>query len=121
MLAILLLSHGSRNLAQRRQMDTVVKGMRERFPHNVLETCSLQFGEESLFSCLTRLANTGADKIVIVPCFLFDGIHTQKNIPELVEHFQQVFPNITVEITDVFGTDHRILDIISEKITKIIP
>lgn len=121
MTSILLISHGSRDLTQRRQMDAVTKGMKQRFPNSVLETCTLQFGEESLSACLERLAKSGADEIVVVPCFLFDGIHTKKNIPEIVECFQQVYPFVSVLVTDVLGTDERILDIILEKITKLIP
>lgn len=118
MTGILLLSHGSRDRDQRRQMDVILQGIKRRFPLYPVEAACLQFGEHPPLSGMIRLADAGADHILILPCFLFDGIHTKKHIPELIEQFCFQQKSISVTVGDVLGAAPEMIDIVSGNITK---
>lgn len=115
---IVLLSHGSHSLDQQRQMEIIRKEISFRFPHQLVRSASLLQGKETIFSVLEELNGLEVQQILVVPCFLFDGIHTQKNIPELIRSFCSCHNSVSITICDILGKDPQIVDIISHQIAK---
>ena len=118
LIGILLFSHGSHHPDQQKQMDAIQKKVSSRFPNCVIKSASLIQGKEAIFSILEKMNHLGAERILLIPCFLFDGIHTQQSIPQLIQLFRSSYPSVPIKICDILGTDPQMIDIISNQITK---
>lgn len=118
MIGILLFSHGSHHPGQQKQMDAIQKKVSFRFPNCLIKSTSLIQGKEAIFSILQKMNDSGVEHILLIPCFLFDGTHTQKSIPQLIQLFCSSYPSVPIKICDILGTDPQMIDIISNQITK---
>ena len=99
-------------------MDAIQKKVSSRFPNCVIKSASLIQGKEAIFSILEKMNHLGAERILLIPCFLFDGIHTQQSIPQLIQLFRSSYPSVPIKICDILGTDPQMIDILSNQITK---
>lgn len=118
LIGILLFSHGSHQKDQQKQMDAIQKAVSVRFPNCLVESSSLIQGREVIFSTLEKMVASGIERILLIPCFLFDGIHTKQNIPELIQLFTSSYQSVPIAICDILGTDPQIIDIISSRIAR---
>lgn len=115
MKGVLILAHGSREKEAEKAFETVVDMVRDRVDAPV-ETAYMDFSGQTIAAGLQRLADRGADDIRVVPCFLFSGIHVQKNIPAALATFSQEHPGIAVSVAETLGPDPRIAEILLDRI-----
>ena len=52
----------------------------------------------------------------MVPYFLFEGIHIQKDIPEEIGEILKKYPGVQVEMGKTLGADERLADILTDRI-----
>lgn len=117
MIGILLLGHGSRQKNAEREFNLVSNVISTLIPYPVCQAV-LGNGEPTIETAVENLINPQIKKIIIVPVFLFEGTHVQIDIPDKLNNLRLKYPKIEFEMTDCFGADGRIIDIITSRIKQ---
>lgn len=112
--ALIVLGHGSRNPAATAQFNELVEQVRVRRDELVL-TAFMELAEPSLAVAVGKAVRAGADAIVVQPCFLFDGMHIRRDIPEMLAGFAAEHPDVAFSVGRPIGVDTRIADILLER------
>ena len=112
--ALIVLGHGSRNPAATQQFQELVAQLRRRREEPVL-AAFMELAEPSLAAAVDEAVAGGADEIVVQPCFLFDGMHIRRDIPEMLAGFASGHPGVSFRFGRPLGADARIADILIER------
>jgi sirohydrochlorin ferrochelatase len=73
----------------------------------------------NLEQVVAEMVLMGAEKIIIAPAFLSNGIHIQKDIPAEIKHLKEKY-RVEIKMAPHLGADPRIGDIIMERIEEVI-
>ncbi|SFG44615.1 CbiX protein [Desulfotomaculum arcticum] len=115
--AIVLLSHGSRlpeAQATLQKIKTMVSSnITEDF---IVEGAALQFNQPDLPASIAKVVKQGATKIIVVPLFLYLGLHMQRDIPEILAKEKIIYPGVSINMSEHIGTDPLLLDIIMNRV-----
>ena len=76
----------------------------------------LELAEPSMSDAINQQIQIGANEIVIFPYFLSNGNHVSRDIPALIQTFQNKFPSIIFTILPVFGNYVEMASLISSMI-----
>lgn len=101
---MVLLGHGSRLEDANRELLAVADRLSEALGV-VVETAFLQLAEPPLDAVVGRAAENGACEVVVVPFFLFPGVHLQQDLPVLVQELQARHPGMRIATARCLG-DH---------------
>jgi sirohydrochlorin ferrochelatase len=116
MRAILIIDHGSvraeanhmlscvANLLQSMVGDSVLV----RFAHMELAVPTI---EQSFAACV----DAGATEIIAFPYMLSPGKHSTRDIPRLVSEAAAAHPGITYRVTEAFGVNSHLAQVIAER------
>ena len=115
MKGVLIVAHGSRRKQTERTLETVAQTARQKLPGTPMEIAYMEFSERNIPAGLDALAGRGANEIVVVPYFLFDGIHIQEDIPEALEQYRAAHPDVKITMGNPLGTDERLAAILAER------
>jgi sirohydrochlorin ferrochelatase len=116
--AILLMAHGSRipeaNDAVReiaalvRKMtgfDIVEVSFREQHPPNI---------QQGIDACVAQ----GAERIILMPYFLYMGAHVQEDLPEEMAQARGRYPRVEFAMGKHLGVHRKLADIVVERIAE---
>lgn len=114
-------------LVGRGSSDPVANSNFYKFSRMVWESLSYPWVENgfigitrpSLPEGLTRTINLGAKTIVVAPYFLFTG-KLYKRIVETVKDFRRQYPERTFYVTQYFGLERDVIDVVAERITDVL-
>jgi sirohydrochlorin ferrochelatase len=90
MTGILLLAHGSREGDTEVTMHQVTAYVKDILQNDMVEEAYLQFREQNLENGLLRLIERGAGEIIVIPYFLFEGVHIKEDIPPSLKSFAHI-------------------------------
>jgi sirohydrochlorin cobaltochelatase len=112
--ALIVLGHGSRNPAATEQFHDLIAQLRERRGEPVYPAF-MELAEPSLAHAVAEAVSAGADEIVVQPCFLFDGNHIRRDIPELLAGLAAEHAAVAFRFGRPIGADARVADILLER------
>ena len=112
--ALIILGHGSSNPAATEQFHELVAQLRERRDERVYPAF-MELAEPGLAGAVADAVAAGADEIVVQPCFLFDGNHIRRDIPEMLAELAAGRPAVTFRFGRPLGPDARVADILLER------
>ena len=108
--ALIVLGHGSRNPIASEQFLELVAQLRARRDDPVYPAF-MELAEPSL----TQAVSAGAERIIVQPCFLFDGMHIQRDIPAMLAGFKDDHPGVSFYYGRPFGVDVRLVELMQER------
>jgi sirohydrochlorin ferrochelatase len=116
---IILLSHGSRLP----EAQATVRAIRDQVVaagnFELVEIAALQFNQPDLPAALKTVVESGATKVIIMPLFLYQGLHMQKDIPDILKEQRVLYPKINITVTDHIGADPLLAEIIHKRIREV--
>lgn len=81
---VLLISHGSRLPYGEEVINQVAAIYREKTDYPVIVSY-MNMSKPSIPAAINQLADEGVEKIIAIPVFLAHGVHTKKDIPQLLQ------------------------------------
>lgn len=112
--ALIILGHGSRNPAATEQFCDLVAQLRARRDEPVYPAF-MELAVPSLADAVAEAVAAGAHEIVVQPCFLFDGNHIRRDIPEMLSGLASGHPAVIFRCGRPLGPDTRVVDILLER------
>jgi len=112
MKAIILFSHGARDVRWREPFDRLATLWREQHVGVPIELAFLEMMQPSLDEAVSSLADSGVTQITVVPVFFGQGGHLRNDFPVLLDACREKFPQITLGTTPAVGEDLAVLQAI---------
>ncbi len=112
---IIVLGHGSRADKSNEMFYNLIDKLDRRLEDQRVEGAAMELTNPTLEERVAELAGDGIEEIVILPLFLFPGIHVQEDIPAQADELAEEYPGIEFSIGDIIGDDSRLVDIIVDR------
>jgi precorrin-8X/cobalt-precorrin-8 methylmutase len=119
---LIIIGHGSKLPHNRENLEKLADIMRKRSKFKTVEISFMVRNKPTIPEAIENLARKGVSKIVLIPAFIAPGVHTTREIPELIE-LKEKEPflkerGIELVYGEPLGSDERIAEIIEEKALK---
>jgi precorrin-8X/cobalt-precorrin-8 methylmutase len=119
---LIIIGHGSKLPHNRENLGKLAEILRKRTTFKTIEIAFMMRNKPTISEAIESLVNKGVKKIVLVPAFLSPGVHTIREIPEMIETKEKepMLKERGIELVygEPLGSDERIAEIIEEKALK---
>lgn len=119
-IGIILLGHGSRSADAQLTVDSLVSQIEKSGLFEYVTGAMLQFNQPDLPSAISNAVLKGIDRLIVVPIFIFKGIHMKEDIPEILEQERLKHPKVRIELADNIGADIRLAEILLDRIREVV-
>lgn len=119
--ALLILAHGSRDVAARAEYQRVHAELAARLPEIPVEFSVLEFPGPDLRSIadgIRRCVEAGAERIVALPFFLFAAGHVRDDLPGELERAARASPGLRLSYQPSLGVDRRVVDVLERRASE---
>ena len=113
--ALIILAHGSKREETKQTLAEISAMVKAKGDYSIIEETYLQFCKPTLNDAVAKLTSQGITKIVIVPYFLFKGIHNTEDIPEELNKIKAENPGLEIFFAEPLGIDERLAQIVLER------
>jgi precorrin-8X/cobalt-precorrin-8 methylmutase len=119
---LIIIGHGSKLPHNRENLEKLAEILRKRSKFRTVEISFMVRNKPTIPEAIENLAKKGVSKIVLIPAFIAPGVHTTREIPEMIE-LKEKEPflkerGIELVYGEPLGSDERIAEIIEEKALK---
>ncbi len=119
-IGIILLSHGSRLPDAQDVLGGLVEQIRSAGDFSHVTGASLQFNRPDLPAAVAETVSAGVDRLIVVPLFLYMGMHMKKDIPEIVEEERKKYPRVRIDLAGNIGADRKLAEILLDRIREVV-
>jgi sirohydrochlorin ferrochelatase len=113
--ALLIIGHGSRSKDAVSVFNRIVDDVRKKGEFDCVEGAHMELATPSIETMVARLAERNIQSIVIVPYFLYEGIHLKEDIPAIFDKIMKEYPHITFTLARAIGYEPAMTDIILKR------
>jgi sirohydrochlorin cobaltochelatase len=78
----------------------------------------LELAEPGIGAGIDAAVAAGAERVLVLPHFLYPGRHVQRDIPGEVEEAVARHPEVTVELLGASGADDGVLDLLAAQVRR---
>lgn len=117
---IILLSHGSRLPAAKNTLNELVRQVVSTGNYDTVMGSALQFNQPDLQTAISEMVTQGIQRVVVVPLFLYMGVHMTEDIPEIIEEERKKHPQVQIDMASNIGADPRLTEILLDRIGEVV-
>ena len=114
--AILMMAHGSRIAEANDAAREIATMVQEMTGFEIVEVSFRELHEPNIQQGIDTCVVRGAERILLMPYFLFMGAHVQHDLPEEIEEAQTRHPGLIMEMGGHLGAHRKLAEIESERI-----
>jgi sirohydrochlorin ferrochelatase len=92
--AVILLGHGSRVPDAGRNMHKVAGGLKNKYGYEIVEICYMSRLGPHFPEIFEKCIELGANRVMVIPYFLHDGLHLVLDIPEMMQEIAARYPGV---------------------------
>lgn len=116
--AILLMAHGSR-IAEANDAARQVAAMVQKMTgYDIVEVAFRELHEPNIQQGIDACVAKGAQRILLMPYFLFMGAHVQHDLPEEIEEAQKRHPGLQMEMGPHLGVHQKLAEVVVDRIAE---
>lgn len=116
--AIILLGHGSRVPGAGNRMEKVAEHLKQKYGHPRVEVCFASRLGPHLPEVFEKCVRQGAQKVLVIPYFLHEGLHLLLDIPEMMQEEAKKFPYVKLILGKSLGFDQGLVDLVERRIEE---
>jgi len=116
---IVLFAHGSAVEEANRGVHELARQIEQEGPYRYVRTAFLDVAEPDLAAAVAAAAQHGLRRLVIIPYFLTEGIHMQRDLPSLVASLRELHPHLEIEIGRSLEGHPGMVSIILERVREV--
>jgi sirohydrochlorin cobaltochelatase len=108
--ALILFAHGARDPAWMAPFLRLQTLLQTQQPGLTVKLAFLELMTPDLPQCVAQLLPAGIDDITVVPVFLGQGGHVQRDLPQLIATLRLAHPDLRLYAAAPVGEDADVLD-----------
>ncbi|MEM7802500.1 MAG: sirohydrochlorin chelatase [Chloroflexota bacterium] len=112
---ILLIGHGSRNMAAVAEYKAFAAEIGQRLQTKV-EPCFLEFADPPIAEAIEAVVNRGETQIVAIPLFLGPAGHQKNDVPAVINWAKQRWPQVTFRYGTPLGAQYHIVNVLAARL-----
>jgi sirohydrochlorin ferrochelatase len=116
--AILLMAHGSRIAEANDAVRHIATMVRELSGFDIVEVSFREQHLPNIQQGIDACVAKGAERIVLVPYFLYLGAHVQEDLPEELSEARKRHPQVEMLMGKHLGVHRKLAEIVSERIDQ---
>lgn len=116
--AILMMAHGSRIAEANDAAREVAAMVQEMTGFEIVEVSFRELHEPNIQQGIDACVARGAERILLMPYFLFMGAHVQHDLPEEICEAQKRHPGLVMEMGGHLGAHRKLAEIETERIAE---
>jgi precorrin-8X/cobalt-precorrin-8 methylmutase len=86
---------------------------------NCVRVAYLQFSEPDIMGTIKKCVDDGAGRVILHPYFLSSGMHVTKDIPEMIEEAEKLYPHVQFTYTEPLGIHEKLVQVVMERINAV--
>lgn len=115
-IGIVLLGHGSRRNAANAELKRLSELVRALLGMDV-RPAFFQFSRPSLQDAIEGFVEDGIRDVLVVPAFLFPGVHLKHDLPEALQELRdRLGPGLRLRLAPCLGSDPRLAEVIADRV-----
>lgn len=114
--AILLMAHGSRIAEANDAVVEIAKMVKEMSPYDIVEVSFREMHLPSIQQGIDACVAKGAERVLLIPYFLFVGAHVQEDLPEEMALARERYPNVVFAMGNHLGVHRKLAEVVVERI-----
>ena len=114
--AILMMAHGSRIADANDAAREVAAMVQDMTGFEIVEVSFRELHEPNIQQGIDACVERGAERILLMPYFLFMGAHVQHDLPEEILEAQKRHPGLIMEMGGHLGAHRKLAEIEAERI-----
>ncbi len=116
--AILLMAHGSRIAEANNAAYEIAEMVRAASSFEIVEVAFREMHPPDIQSAIDRCVAQGAERILLMPYFLFVGAHVREDLPAEMTLAQQRYPQVEFAMGNHLGAHRKLAEIMIERIAE---
>jgi sirohydrochlorin ferrochelatase len=116
--AILLMAHGSRIPEANDAVREIAAMVQNMTGYDIVEVSFREQHfpniQQGIDACVTK----GAERIMLVPYFLYMGAHVQEDLPEEMARARERYPRVTFAMGTHLGVHRKLAEVVVERIAE---
>ena len=116
--AILLMAHGSRVAEANNAAHEIAAMIRSASDFAIVEVAFREMHPPDIQSAIDRCVAQGAERILLMPYFLFVGAHVREDLPAEMTQAQQRYPQVEFAMGNHLGAHRKLAEIVIERIAE---
>jgi len=116
--AILMMAHGSRITDANDAAREVAAMVREITGFELIEVAFRELYDPNIQQGIDTCVAKGAQRILLMPYFLFMGAHVQHDLPEEIAEARKRHPALIMEMGEHLGAHRKLAEIEAERIDE---
>lgn len=114
--AILIMAHGSRISEANNAAREVAAMVQDMTGFEIVEVSFRELHEPNIQQGIDSCVAKGAQRILLMPYFLFMGAHVQHDLPEEIATAKERYPELIMEMGGHLGVHRKLAEIEAERI-----
>ncbi|WHH57314.1 CbiX/SirB N-terminal domain-containing protein [Petroclostridium sp. X23] len=116
---ILIIGHGSRALEAQQTFESIIDKLKAKGYQNI-EGAHMELAKPNIREAVEKLDKQKVDMIVVVPLFIYSGIHIKEDIPQILEEIGRDYPHITIKMGSALGDDDLLVSLLEKRVKEMI-
>lgn len=116
--AILLMAHGSRISEANDAVREIASMVKQMAGHDIVEVSYREMHLPSIQQGIDACVAQGADKVLLLPYFLFIGAHVQEDLPEEMAQARERYPDVEFAMGTHLGVHRKLAEVVVERIAE---
>ena len=118
---MIVLGHGSRRGEVGRAFTAMVGRVADLMGGATVLPAFFSLGEPTLADQVRRLAADGCSRIVIMQYFLYNGVHIEQDIPEMISELRREMPGLQFVVQPTLQDDPAMETLIADRLLAAAP
>lgn len=115
---IIILGHGSRSEDAQQVFEEIVALISNKLNWGTVKGAAMEFASPALEEVAAGLAEDGIEEIIIVPLFIYPGVHIQRDIPAMIDRLTEKYPKIRFVQGSHIGADEKLAEIMADRVQQ---
>jgi sirohydrochlorin ferrochelatase len=111
-------AHGSRVETANQAVRAVAAELARAGGFENVEAAFLELGRPDLDGAVTRLAQRGVRRVVVIPYFLTLGTHLERDLPRLVADISHKYKELTIAVTAPLDGHAGLVEILLDRANR---
>ena len=118
MTAILLMAHGSRIDEANEAAREIARMVREMTGYDIVEVAFRELHEPNIQQGIDTCVTQGAERILLIPYFLFIGAHVRHDLPDELTEGMRRHPDVEMVMGPHLGVHRKLAEVVVERIAQ---